>query len=322
MYLDSTMKIIKNIKNIKIQGASNIMFAVQDVFLKELEQFEGRKPKANLKTYFFALSKEFWKTRPTEPALKNFLTFFNIELISPKENSLSKNIKNLIEFVKTRKKKNKEAIQIIAGEFADGLKQEIIVFTHCHSSIVEAAIIAAYKKGFIKYVINTETRPLYQGRTTANKLSEAGIKVKHIIDSSVFAFIKYTKLRDNTPIVFLSGADVITNKGDLVNKIGTAQINLILEVFGIKHNVMTITNKLDLVDKNWNLSKVEIRDDDEIWENPPKNIEIKNFAFDITLASKINKIYCEDGIYIPASFVLRKKSLLTDEYLKIWNMLD
>jgi methylthioribose-1-phosphate isomerase len=105
-------------------------------------------------------------------------------------------------------------------------------------------------------------------------LADAGISVRHIVDSGAYAKAKNILEHDNhKSILFLTGADVITNKGDLINKIGTCQISLGLNSLGIKHYVMTIASKIDAVDRNWNLDKIELRSPDEIWISKDKNIK-------------------------------------------------
>lgn len=312
--LNSTRKIIRDIIDIKVQGASNIVFSAQDCLEFELKAFTAK----NFKTYFEELILELWKTRPTEPALKNLLTSFKIEL--DKTNGSKQDIKKLIEFVQTERQNLKDAIIKIAEDFAKSTKQQTIIFTHCHSSIVERCIIELHKKGLVKYVVNTETRPLFQGRITSEKLANAGVSVRHIVDSSVYAKAKNIIENDKfTNILFLTGADVITNKGDLINKIGTSQINLALKSLGIKHYVMTISAKIDTVDRNWNLDKIELRNPDEVWQNKNQNIKIINYAFDITPANNIAKIYTEKGNGKVPYIVVNQKS--DANYKKVWEQL-
>ncbi|GAI17822.1 unnamed protein product, partial [marine sediment metagenome] len=56
------------------------------------------------------------------------------------------------------------------------IKNRDVIFTHCHSTNVVNSLINAKKKGRKFQVYNTETRPLYQGRKTAQELRRAGIK--------------------------------------------------------------------------------------------------------------------------------------------------
>jgi len=49
--------------------------------------------------------------------------------------------------------------------------------------------------------------------------------------------------------------------------------------------------------------KIEERDPNEIWENHPKNLIIRNPAFDITRRDFIHGIICEEGIISPHSVI-------------------
>jgi len=302
-----TKKIITDIKNIKIQGASNIVFAVYDAFEFEIKKYNA----LDFRQYFDELIIEFWKTRPTEPALKSFLTAFSIEL----RNGAKKD--SLLSFISDAKKNHKDAIKQIAENFASSIKSNIIVFTHCHSSIVQEAIIEAHKRGLIKYVVNTETRPLYQGRITSQKLADAGIEIYHIVDSGAYAKAKSIIEKENSKnILFLTGADVITNKGDLINKVGTSQISCALNSLDIKHYVLTIEAKIDVVDRKWNLDNIELRNSKEVWSVKNKHINVMNYSFDITPAKYITKMYTESGEGKTQSFVLKHKQ--NKEYEQMW----
>jgi len=61
------------------------------------------------------------------------------------------------------------------------VKNRDVIFTHCHSTNVVNSLIYAKKKGKKFQVYNTETRPLFQGRKTANELKKAGIKVTMLL---------------------------------------------------------------------------------------------------------------------------------------------
>jgi len=306
-------KIAKDIKDLKIQGASNILFSVQDAFLNFFETEEKPSIKKLKEIITF-----FWETRPTEPAMKKFLT--NIYLLYSKTKSNSK----IKTFITKEQIKTKESISKIANNFVKYIKNrfrsKIIIITHCHSSIVEKAIIEANKNNLIDFVINTETRPLFQGRITSRNLANAGIKINHIVDSALFPFVKYLKNKTNKNILFLTGADVITNKGYLINKIGTFQNSFLLNSLKINHFVLTISNKIDVVDKNWNLMKVERRKPKEVWNTKNKNIFVWNFSFDVTPAKYIYKVITENEVENSKYLVLQYNS--TKQFKKIWYMFD
>lgn len=313
-----TLRILQNIKDLKVQGSSKIAVATADAFtveVKALKKFNDSKK------YFFELCKAFWQVRPTEPAMKHFIVSFYSTLSKVlKENKSIVNVKKeMLKFITTYCQQQQKDIDLIATEFCKTKPKPCVIFTHCHSSIVEKAIKELHKKGRVKFVVNTETRPLFQGRTTAKNLASAGILVQHIVDSSAYAYTKLLQ-QQGEEIIFLTGADLITNRGDLINKIGTSQISLCLNSLGIKHNVLTTSNKIDPVSKWWKLSDVEVRAPKEIWNEKIKNVEIKNFAFDITDAKNIFLIITEKGVTKTKFLVISNK--LPKEQEDLWKKFE
>ena len=146
-------KILKDIKEIKIQGARNIA-------------------KAALNAYRLIPTKESEKkllsSRPTEPMMKNVLYFAEKKIPYKK-------ILNHFDYA--QEKINKAVFKLI--------RNGDVIFTHCHSTNVVNALIYAKKKGKKFEVYNTETRPLYQGRKTAEELKKSGIKITMFVDSAI-----------------------------------------------------------------------------------------------------------------------------------------
>jgi eIF-2B alpha/beta/delta-like uncharacterized protein len=315
VFKKKTIDIIKDIEDLKVQGASNVAFSSQDVLIYEFENYD--KTKNELLKYFFDLCKALWKTRPTEPAMKHFLTSTYLELEKFARNRQLGIIKtHMSRFVKGYKENQKENIKKIGKIAKDwNVHSKLVVFTHCHSSIVENAIKELNRAGKLEFVVNTETRPLFQGRTTSKNLAKAGIKVNHIVDSCAYAYARLLKQRGKN-IVFFTGADVITRKGELVNKIGTSQISFCMHHLGINHYVFTFTNKIDPVSKNWDLEDIEIRSPKEIWNEHNKNIFVHNYAFDITPEYLVKKIVTEKGIIEPKDLI--KHNNLKKREIEIW----
>jgi len=315
MFASKTTKVLKDIIDLKVQGASNVSFACQESFLFELQNYKGAKEK--LLPYFYELAKAFWKTRPTEPGMKHFIVHFYAELEKFSKGRAITLIKNkMTRFIKDYETNQKDAINKIAKLSSKiEIKNKVVIFTHCHSSIVETAIKNLHHQNKLEFVVNTETRPLFQGRITANKLASAGIKVHHIVDSGAYSYAKLLQSQGKH-ILFFSGSDVITKDGELVNKIGTSQISLALNCLGIKHYVFTTASKIDPVEKHWKLTDVEMRNSKEIWIQKNKNIIVENFAFDITPGHLIHEIVTENGL--SKTKVLVKQNQLPKREKELW----
>ncbi len=165
--------ICKDIKSLKIQGATNVAKAAIKAY--------SLKPSVSSKRKLISL-------RPTEPALFNALKFLEK---MPKKDVLD-------HFKISQENINKYVFKLIKGKGA--------VFTHCHSSAVSKALIYSEKMGKRFEVFNTETRPLYQGRKTARELSKNNIPVTTYVDSGMHEAIKRCS-------IILLGADALLSSG-------------------------------------------------------------------------------------------------------------
>ncbi len=222
--------------------------------------------------------KKLISLRPTEPALQNALEF------------ASRNPKKYVPHALQHFDEAKNKLAKIGSSL---IKTNSVVFTHCHSSAVTALLKEAAKRK--KFAVwNTETRPRFQGRITARELADANITVNHVVDSAAHIALKHAD-------IFLIGADAITEK-EVYNKIGS--------------NLMTITAAslevpIYVCSDSWKFTTkkvvVEERPASEIWENPPKNVFVKNFAFESINLEKIKRIVSEFGILQPQLFVKKAK---------------
>ena len=262
-------KIAHSIKTIKIQGARNIA-------------------KAALYAYSLVPTKKSIRTlislRPTEPMLHHVL-----DLAEEKPYN-----KILEHFDSAQDKINKNVIKLI--------KSKDRIFTHCHSTNVVNSLIYAKKKGKNFEVYNTETRPLFQGRKTARALKKAGIKSTMFIDSGMKIALEKENRRDNvySTKVFL-GADALLNEG-IINKIGSGMIAELSYIHKIP---------VYIIADSWKYSNkkvpIENRNLNEVWDQAPKNIKIKNPAFEFVPKKHISGIVTELGLMKYEEFLRKIK---------------
>lgn len=265
--MDKFNEICRKIKEIKIQGATNVA-------------------KSALRAYFLIHTKEakkiLLKARPTEPMLSHVL-----ELADklPQERILS-------HFKEAQDKINKNVFKLI--------KNNSKIFTHCHSTNVVKALIYAHKKGKHFEVYNTETRPLYQGRITSKELQKAGIKVTNFIDSaSDIAITKQNKNdKEYVNLVFL-GADALLDNS-VINKVGSGMIAEIAHDHNIP--VYIIADSWKYAHKS---IKLEQRDFKEVWGT--KKVHIRNPAFEPINIKNIKGIITELGLMNYKGFIKKIK---------------
>ncbi|MBU2104459.1 MAG: hypothetical protein KKF67_01645 [Nanoarchaeota archaeon] len=260
-------KILLDIKYVKIQGARNIAKSALRAYKLIPTKISKRK---------------LLSSRPTEPMMENVLN------MAEKTKNYSEILKH---FDSAQKEINKNVLKLI--------RKNDVIFTHCHSTNVVNALIYARKKKIFE-VYNTETRPLFQGRRTARELKKAGIKVTMFVDSAVGVALSKEQGTKKVDKVFL-GADALLKKG-IINKIGSETIARIAKQEKIP---------VYIVADSWKFTKkkvpIEQRKLNEVWDNAPKNIKIKNPAFEFVEKKYIMKVISEFGIQSYGDFVRKIK---------------
>ena len=290
-------KVIADIKSLKIRGAKNV--AVEAT--KALRHILVMAPQISRDGLLHNLEdarKELFKTRPTEPAMRNALSFVLSGVNDPgtKEDLIDHVDKMIASVLQYFEEAQQKIVEIGKHKIRDGS----VVFTHCHSSTVTQILIQAKKEGKRFEVHNTETRPSFQGRITAKELSDKGIPVMHFVDSAARYALKKADL-------FLIGADAITSEGKLINKVGSELFAEAARRFDVPVYVCTHAWKFDPKTALGFEEEIEIRQAKEIWDNPPKNVKIYNYAFEQVDPSLVAGVISELGIYKPQIFIQEVK---------------
>ncbi len=281
------------IKQLEVQGARNVAVAA----IKAIETLAKETKAKNKKEFLKELSEAkeiLFSSRETEPLMRNAVRL----IISQVEKNIHEKVEELTEIVTSASEqflKNLEnSKRKIAEIGARRIRNNSVVLTHCHSSTVTYLLRRAKLEGRSFEVICTESRPVFQGRITAKEMLELGVKTTLIVDSATRFFMNQVDL-------VLVGADAITSEGNVVNKIGTSMIALIAQEARTPFYVVSELLKFDPVTRYGDYEKIEERRQNEIWKNPPKNLIIRNPAFDITRRDFVHGIICEEGIISPHS---------------------
>ena len=283
------------IKQLEVQGARNVAVAA----IKAIETLAKETKAKNKKEFLKELSEAkeiLFSSRETEPLMRNAVRL----IISQVEKNIHEKVEELTEIVTSASEqflKNLEnSKRKIAEIGARRIRNNSVVLTHCHSSTVTYLLRRAKLEGRSFEVICTESRPVFQGRITVKEMLELGVKTTLIVDSAARFFMNQVDL-------VLVGADAITSEGNVVNKIGTSMIALIAQEARTPFYVVSELLKFDPVTRYGDYEKIEERRQNEIWKNPPKNLIIRNPAFDITRRDFIHGIICEEGIISPHSII-------------------
>ncbi|MFE0646457.1 S-methyl-5-thioribose-1-phosphate isomerase [Streptomyces sp. NPDC058877] len=178
--------------------------------------------------------------------------------------------------------------------------------THCNTGRLATAavgtalgtVLALADAGKVTEVLVDETRPLLQGaRLTAWELAEAGVPHRVCVDSAAAAAMG----RGLVDCV-LVGADRITARGDVANKIGTYGLAIAAAHHGVPFIVVAPESSWDRSLVDGRDIVIEERDPDEVTSygevrTTPPGTRAYNPAFDVTPASLITAIVSEHGVH-------------------------
>ncbi|MDY6773562.1 MAG: hypothetical protein SVS85_00045 [Candidatus Nanohaloarchaea archaeon] len=262
-------EVLQRIEEVDIQGAT----AVAREGIRLLEQLEEEGREEEVEEY----RQKLREARPTEPLLFNAL-----------ELSREKSYREVLEHI--------ESSQEEIGERGAEIVQEgDVIYTHCHSSTVTAVLReASGEKEFEARV--TETRPLYQGRETAEELAEAGIPTELYVDSAG------RKALEEADRMFI-GADALLRSGGAVNKIGSGLFAEIAEEKGVPVTVFADSWKLDTGGRFEEGENIEQRPPEEVWSDAPERVQVENPAFETVEPELVYRIVSELGIHRPNGFM-------------------
>lgn len=283
----SISDVIDDIKSLKIQGANAVAVAAIKA-IEEVIQSNQVKDRESLKSVIDDAVALLAVSRPTEPCMRNALLFVQ----SAKGQNIDSYKRSSLEHCKIALENINKANIVIAGIGARKIKDGMTIYTHCHSSTVIGILKLAWSQGRRFVVCNTETRPLYQGRKTAQELAAIGIPVVHHVDSAMRFAIKSADL-------VLIGCDAITAEGHVINKVGSALVADVAHRFDIPVYSCSHSWKFDPKTVYGYDEPIEMRSENEVWLDVPKGIVIKNYAFEDINPAIIAGVITELGIFRP-----------------------
>ncbi len=288
VYDHNLKPVLDEIKSLNIQGATNVAIeGVQAFSIYAQEVFSSFNNNTDYINHLYDRSKEVKNVRITEPALANGLNYLlnQIELHGHDVSiSAGQNYKKILH-------EAKKHAAIVGAEL---VQEDSTVMTHCHSSFVNEILWQAKESGRKFRVVNTETRPLYQGRKTVKKLREKNIDVIHVVDSAMWwAMDKFDV------DVILTGADAVTVEGVALNKIGSRLLALSARELHVPLYVCTSLLKYNSETALGRRSQIEMRESAEIWPDHPEGVKVYNPAFETIASQYISAFVTEYGLIPP-----------------------
>lgn len=238
--------------------------------------------------------------RPTTAAHMKTVTDANMEVVESGQWETGEELvallkENAIDLISKRYAR----FEKIAQQIAEKVPMGGTIMTQCFGETVIGMLCRNLKEmgnDKAKFIC-PETRPYLQGaRLTATVIHDMGFEV-HVITDNMPGYI----LKEKKVDVFTSSADMITQDGHVVNKVGTFQIAMMCNYYGIPYFVSGFPSlKHETIDT----VKIEERDATEVLEHlgtkvTAPGVEAFYPAFDITPPKFVSGVVTEKGIFSP-----------------------
>ena len=287
-------QVVQDIKDIKIQGATNIAKSAFDILITESKNQTFDSSEEFL-TFIESAMQMLISARPTEPMLFNGMDYIKSQIATCKDNLCDSVQKTVIEsatyYLNLIKETAERAILNGLGIINDGDN----VLTHCHSTSAVKTLALHKVKGLKFKVFNTETRPLYQGRKTAKDLIEEWIDVTMVVDGVAPFLMDEESGTDLMMDCVIIGCDAIKLDGGVINKVWSYAVGLSALYANVPVYIAGNLLKVDVHDT----IQIEQRHSHEVWEDAPDKLDFLNFAFDKIPPKFIRGIITEFGIIKP-----------------------
>ncbi|MBI4850948.1 MAG: hypothetical protein HY819_03880 [Acidobacteria bacterium] len=174
----------------------------------------------------------------------------------------------------------------ITQKFQPIINENSVVLVHSYSATVNKVLINIKNNGRNFEIFSTESRPMLEGRKTAQALSNAHIPVTFIVDSGVLFALQRSSM-------VLFGADAITKEG-IVNKIGTALIAIAAKAYNKPCYVLSDSTKF--LPSSYKLALEGMRAKEEIWPEASESIVVLNRYFETTPLELFTAVINEYGV--------------------------
>lgn len=186
----------------------------------------------------------------------------------------------------------------VGAYLADQIPEKGTVMTICFAeTVIGTALRECRERGNEIKMICAETRPYFQGaRLTASVACDMGFDVTVVSDNMPGYTMKKKKVD-----LFTSAADIITMDGYVVNKVGTFQMALMADYWGIPYYV---TGEPNQAHPTIDTVEIEERDPNLVLEAMGTKVTmpgVKGYypAFDITPPKLCDGVVTDRGIFAP-----------------------
>ncbi len=263
-----------------------------------------------------AIESDAEKIATARPTAINLERGVDEALVAARDGENPAEIRQLaLDAAETLADRDVERNKAIGEHGAELLGPEDTVMTHCNAGALATVdwgtalgvVYSAREVGKEIDVIANETRPLNQGsRITTTELMERDVPTTLIPDNASGLLMQEGDV-DAVVVgadrVVLDGGSAFGEQGVVFNKIGTYKQAVLAD----RHDVpFIVAVPRSTIDENTSAASVEIeeRDPSELREiygtqNAPRNVPVRNPAFDATPMELVDQLVTEVGVFEP-----------------------
>lgn len=277
-------KSIEQIKNDNQSGSSGILHQTLQairLYLKDTEE----EPASVRKVITEAL-KELLAAFGTMSVLFHFVNHLFLALDRP-DKHLELN-QYLLGVVRDYEMAWEDAPQRLAHNAYKTIDfQQKTVLVHSNSSAIGHLFSYLKKQQLDVDIIQTESRPAYEGRVLAKQMADLGYQIKLITDANISRYMDQVDMA-------IVGADSIS-EDYFINKTGTQLIALACQHFKIPFYVLSDSRKLIPPSVHFPFREAP-KPETEILEEPHPNIEAENYYFEEISNALVTAFILEDRV--------------------------
>ncbi len=274
---------LTDIQNDHVSGTDELL-KKSALYLKEtIDQFNIEYP---LDTFINAIQKAGLDLIQAQPRMAPLLNLVNRVLLKTSQESDIPHFKSIIELeIDKVVDQSVQAKQVIAERFTQLTKPQNTLLTYSRSSLVMHAIEHAVMDKAI-HVLVTEARPVYEGRTAAEQLTQLSIPVSLYTDAAMGDAVQEADC-------VVIGADAY-DETNLINKTGSLALCLLCEHFN--KPVYALASSLKRVPDLDLLPGESKKPEEEVWREKPKPVNIINRYFETIPLDLLTGLITEQGI--------------------------
>lgn len=280
----STHAIIEEIREDRVHGAAWLMRRAIAALAQAAEQSQASSPQ-ELLADLRHLAQELAQVRPNMAAIANGVGCILYHISQNKALDVADLQRAVLHQAKAVEDRWARAVADIAGHAAPLLRGTIL--THSRSATVSSVIKALRDR--ITMVMVTESRPLYEGRATAQQLASAGLQVTLITEAQAGYFM-------TTVDAVVVGADTVFPDGAVVNKAGTYPLALLARQDRVPFFVLSESFKITFRGKGRRSFFAEEHKPQEVLPEELPGISARNVYFDLTPGRLVTAVVTERGV--------------------------